>query len=64
MVVGLDNTVGGAALARHVAVEREVMLVGYVLFFGVLRVNVFPSNTLCVLVFFWWLANNRNQAAL
>ena len=32
MVVGLDDAVGGAALAGHVAVEREIMLVVWVLF--------------------------------
>jgi hypothetical protein len=44
VVVGLDDAVGGAALAGHVA-EREVMLVVLVLLEG-LRANMFPSNTL------------------
>lgn len=62
VVVGLDDAVGGAALAGHVAVEREIMLVDWVLFWR------FASE--CVPLqypvpwFFWWLANNRNQAAL
>jgi hypothetical protein len=44
VVVGLDDAVGGAALAGHVA-GREVMLVAWVLFES-LRANIFPSNTL------------------
>lgn len=34
VVVGLDDAVGGAALAGHVAVEKEVKLVVWVLLWG------------------------------
>jgi hypothetical protein len=61
VVVGLDDAVGGAALAGHVAVESKVMLVVWVLF---VKFEDVPPPALSVPWFVLVTRNDRNSAAL
>lgn len=61
MVVGLDDAVGGAALAGHVAVEREIMLVGYVLFWSFASECVPLQYPVCP--GFFLVARQRSQSS-